>query len=207
MESLATRPRTTLLPCAVCAAVTAALALLLQSMNSGVYAFLGNSDPQGYEQIFDMLYTDVITRHTSGYAYGMVVALILGALLARFGPAAICGTLLGIINAGVAFAAGGSTVVSMSPEQYGTVSGSLRLDLLATTVSGWLSWVGGRLSRSGRSGARHSAGSRTPARRCSPVDACSRRRCSPVSSSGTARERPERSWRSCYGHRLAAPAS
>ena len=74
-------------------------------MNSGVYGFLGNSDPQGDEQIFDMLYTEMIMRHTPGYAYGMVVALILGALLARFGRAAICGTLLGILNAGVAFAA------------------------------------------------------------------------------------------------------
>ena len=142
MDSLATRPRTTLLPFTICAAVTAALAVLLQPMNSSVYTSLGNSDPQGDDQIFDMLYTEVIMRHTSGYVYGMVFALILGTRLARFGPAAICGTLLGIINAGVAYAAGGSTVVSINPDRYGTVSGSLRLDLL-TDDGFWMAVLGG----------------------------------------------------------------
>jgi hypothetical protein len=143
MESLATRSRTTLLPFTICAAMTAAFAVLLRPMNSGVSKFpLGTNDPQSDAEVFEMLYTDVIMRHTSGYAYGMVVALILGALLARFGRAAICGTLLGIVNAGVAFVVGGSTVVSMSPDRNGTVSGSLRLDLLSDDGF-WMAVLGG----------------------------------------------------------------
>lgn len=142
MESLAARPRTTLLPFTICVAVTAAFALLLLPVNSGVYGLLGNSDPQGNGQTFDMLYADSIMRHTSGYVYGMAIALVLGALLARFRRAAICGALLGISNAGVAFAAGGSKVVWMTPDQYGTVSGSLRIDLLADDGF-WMAVLGG----------------------------------------------------------------
>jgi hypothetical protein len=142
VESLATRPRTILLPFVICAAVTAAVAVLLLPMNGSVYESLGNSDPQGDEQIFEMLYTDVIMRHTSGYVYGMMLALILGARLGRFGPALLCGTLLGIVNAGVAFAVGGSTVVSISPELYGTVTDSIRLDLTGDDGF-WMAVLGG----------------------------------------------------------------
>jgi hypothetical protein len=208
MDSLARRPRSTLLPFTNCASVTAAVALLLRPMNNDVYAFpLGVNDPQGDEQVFDMLYIDVIMRHTSGYAYGMVFALILGARLARFGPAAICGTLLGIINAGVAFAVGGSTVVSMSPERIATVSGSLRLDLLSDDGF-WLAVLGGAAAFPIWAVAGAALGRLAYSGTALLVGGCvSRRRCAPGSSSGAAPGSPARSWRSCCGHRPAAPAS
>jgi hypothetical protein len=126
-------------PYAGYSALTAAFAFLLVPVNAGVYQALGNSDPQGDEQLFAEWYTAAVMRHTSGFAFGLLFALFLGVTLAVRRRSTFAGTvvrsvlggaLLAVVNVGVAWFAGGPRHVSRTPSPNGTLTDGFEVDLL-----------------------------------------------------------------------------
>ncbi|WP_147457101.1 hypothetical protein [Micromonospora pisi] len=59
------------------------LALLLMPLHERWYAFVGNYDVQGDDQRIEWLYTVALLRASSGFVYGQLMALGLGAVLGR----------------------------------------------------------------------------------------------------------------------------